>query len=337
MGKIVGFDIGENSVKMAYYVGKALKKAAMAELPDAMVSQGRILSMDAMADFLRDAAKRNGIPLVDAALALPSADFYSRTLTVPAMTELQLRYNLPYEFHDFLTEEKSKYFFDYSVQNYVRDEAGEVKEIELFACAMLKSQVEAYRAMFRRAGFKLKVLTPSESAYGALLADYMARTGAPDKGRCIVSLGHASTYLHIFQGDRFDSRRGVEIGGAELDRLIADHCGVDIHVAHGYKESDYNGVLESDYARELYGRMAAELMRAVNFYNYNNRDRELHELYLCGGGGGVEPMCRMIAETTGLTILPAKELLPPEDCPAEPWLYLRAASAAYEAFREGSR
>ena len=84
MGKIVGFDIGENSVKMAYYVGKALKKAAMAELPDAMVSQGRILSMDAMADFLRDAAKRNGIPLVDAALALPSADFYSRTLTVPA-------------------------------------------------------------------------------------------------------------------------------------------------------------------------------------------------------------------------------------------------------------
>ena len=50
MGKIVGFDIGENSVKMAYYAGKTLKKTVMAELPDAMVSQGRILSMDAMAE-----------------------------------------------------------------------------------------------------------------------------------------------------------------------------------------------------------------------------------------------------------------------------------------------
>ena len=41
MGKIVGFDIGEASVKLAYFVGKELKKAVTADLPDAMVSDGR--------------------------------------------------------------------------------------------------------------------------------------------------------------------------------------------------------------------------------------------------------------------------------------------------------
>ena len=95
MGKIVGFDIGENSVKLVYFAGNTLKAAVTAELPDDMVSGGRILSMDAMADFLRDTAKANGIPLTQAALVLPTPETYVRTVTLPAMTEQQLRYNLP--------------------------------------------------------------------------------------------------------------------------------------------------------------------------------------------------------------------------------------------------
>ena len=34
MGKLVGFDIGENSVKMVYFSGRELKRAITAELPD---------------------------------------------------------------------------------------------------------------------------------------------------------------------------------------------------------------------------------------------------------------------------------------------------------------
>ena len=102
MGKIVGFEIGDHSVKLAYFAGNELKKAVCAELPDAMVSHGRILSMDAMADFLRDTARANGIPRAGAAVSLSLADAYTRDVTMPAMTEQQLSYNLPFEFHDFL-------------------------------------------------------------------------------------------------------------------------------------------------------------------------------------------------------------------------------------------
>ena len=77
---------------------------------------------------------------------------------MPAMTEQQLFYNLPYEFRDFLTEEKSKYFFDYAVRCIVNDETGHPKEMELFACAILKTTVEGYRAMLHRAGFRLRAV-----------------------------------------------------------------------------------------------------------------------------------------------------------------------------------
>jgi len=67
MGKIVGFEIGDHSVKLVYFAGNELKKSVCAELPDAMVSHGRILSMDAMADFLRDTARANRTPPAGAA------------------------------------------------------------------------------------------------------------------------------------------------------------------------------------------------------------------------------------------------------------------------------
>lgn len=153
MKKIVGIDIGGSSVKLAYFAGSTLKKAAMAPLPDNMVADGRILSMDAMADFLRQAARDNGIPLTNAAVVLPSTEVFTRELTMPAMTEQQLRYNLPYEFRDFLTDEKSKYYFDYSMRDILRDQDGYPTEMTLLACAMLKETAERYRAMMRRAGF----------------------------------------------------------------------------------------------------------------------------------------------------------------------------------------
>ena len=47
--------------------------------------------MDAMADFLRQAARDNGIPLTNAAVVLPSTEVFTRELTMPAMTEEDTR------------------------------------------------------------------------------------------------------------------------------------------------------------------------------------------------------------------------------------------------------
>ena len=334
MAKLVGFDIGEDSVKLAYFSGKTLKKTVQVDMPDAMVSGGRILSMDAMADFLRAAAKENGIPLAGAALALPGKDVFTRTVTVPAMTEQQLIYNLPYEFRDFLTEEKSKYFFDYSVRSIRRDEAGRPVEMELFACAMLKSTVEEYRAMFRRAGFRLQVLTPVECAYGALLAAREKRTGRSGEDCCIVRLGHSTSDLYLYRGAEFDSRREIDIGSARLDELISEQYGVDVHVARGYRQHNYNGVLQSDYTQELYSRLSVEVVKAVNFYNYNNRDRELKNVYFCGDGS-LAGVRRAVSENTRLTVCPAEELLPEGAHTDDPWVYLCAIGSVNEGIQGG--
>ena len=71
MKKIVGIEIAEDSVRLVCFAGRELKKAVAVETPEGLVSGGRILSMDAMADFLRDSAKANGIPLTPCSLRSP--------------------------------------------------------------------------------------------------------------------------------------------------------------------------------------------------------------------------------------------------------------------------
>lgn len=335
MKKIVGIDIGGSSVKLAYFAGSTLKKAAMAPLPDNMVADGRILSMDAMADFLRQAARDNGIPLTNAAVVLPSTEVFTRELTMPAMTEQQLRYNLPYEFRDFLTDEKSKYYFDYSMRDILRDQDGYPTEMTLLACAMLKETAERYRAMMRRAGFKLQVLTPSECAYAGVLAAYYRRTGLPQRDMCIVNLGYTAAYLYIYRGAFFESRREIDLGLNRLEQLVAEHCGVDIHVAHSYVLQNYNDVLSSDYAQSFYARIAVEVMKAVNFFNYNNRQQELTDLCLCSGGCNIGPLRPALAETTHLHLHTAQELLGDDVALDEPWMYLRAIGGVDEGLRGG--
>ena len=80
----------------------------------------------------------------------------------------------------------------------------------------------------------------------------------------MVDLGHQSVRLHIYQNGVYDTTRTIELGGRSLDAIIADTAGVDPHLATGYKMSNYQGAQEISACRELYSRVAVEIMRAVN-------------------------------------------------------------------------
>lgn len=325
-GNLVAFDLGEAQAKLVWYSGSTRKKAVCAALPDRLVSNGAIVSMDAMADFLRETAKSNGIPRTNAAVILPASVVFTRNVDVPAMTDAQLAYNLPFEFKDYLTQEKSLYYFDYAVQELVTDESGAVKQMRLFACAALKKTIESYREMFRRAGFRLRTAIPEEAAYAALLAN----RPASDSDTCFVDLGYNAIRMQILHGDRFMTRRTIDLGLRDLVRSLAETRGVDEHLAYEHLRSNYEGALTEPASLELYHRMAVEIMKAVNFYNYNNREQTLRRIYLCGGGAAIGGIRDAIAELTDLEIHGAAELLPDGASLDEPWLFVKAIGCALQ-------
>lgn len=323
-GKVVAFDIGQRLMKMVYSSGGKIIKAASFELPDNMVASGEILSMDAMADFIKQCAKEENIPRTKAALVLPNSLVLSRNTTVPAMTEKQLSFNLPYEFKNYLSQDKSTYFYDYSVESVGYDEAGAPKELKLFATATLKSTIAKYREMFRRAGFTLKSAIPEEWAYKTL-----ADTMTTDEDVVIVDLGHSESRLQILHDNHPESKRTFSSSISRLEAKVADEYNVDIHIAHSYVMTNYNNVLDSESAMEVYGDIAVELLKAVNFYNFNyNEKGALKKIFLCGGGASIEALQNAIKSALDIEVIGADSMSPMLKDIDEPWLYAKAVGCA---------
>ncbi len=424
--KLVAFDIGESQVHLVYYANKQVKKAICAPLPDNLVANGEILSMDAMADFLKELAKQNGIPRAAAAVILPDSLVFTRNVSVPLMTESQLAYNLPYEFKDYLTHEKSDYFFDYAVQERVvvepeepaytpeqpgtgqgasqgafqpfqpayqqgqgaqgfgqgaaagtfgqgaaagtfgqgaaagtfgtqaaagtfgtqaapaaqttqtaqraENEQPQAQELKLFACATLKETIAQYRGMFHRAGFKLKIAIPEEAAYAAILRARIESGAqqATSTDTCFVDIGFNAIRMLFYQGDSFYSRRIINLGTKDVVLAIADARNVDAHMAYEYLRSNYEDVVNAPAALDLYQRMAVEIMKAINFYNYNNREQMLERIYLCGGGAGIVPLQTAIDNHIEAHIRSAEELLPEKAQVENPLLFIKALGCALQ-------
>ncbi|MEG0839165.1 MAG: pilus assembly protein PilM [Hydrogenoanaerobacterium sp.] len=308
----LGINIGAYSLKLAQCGKRGVERTAVAPLPDNLVKNGHILSMEAMTDFLRESVRANHLSgRKNSCVILPAGVAFLRRVTMPAMSQQQLCYNLPYEFRDYAEQGKEHFLYDYSVLDIKRDEDGRAVELELLAAAVPKETITEYKEMFHRAGLHLKTAVPAECAYTNLIRTHMKLNKESDaKGRCIINLEHSSTQICIFIGDHFETTRAIEIGSADIDRAIAATCNVDEHIAHSYRATNYDNVLMLDSVREVYGAIAVEVMRALNFYNFNNGGDALEYAYFCGDGAEIEPLIQTISQAVSVELHSINELMP---------------------------
>lgn len=277
--KTTGIDIGARSVHVAVNEGSRLR--LVNELaPEGLVRDGQILSYEAGAEFLRALRKKEKLRAKRVSFVLPASQCYCRRFTTAYMNDQQLRFNLPYEFRDFISGEKEDYHYDYAVVNVIRDEKGDPRELDLMAAAVRKQLIYDLTAMFKRAGFKLTTALPEELAY----INLMRAGGQTGHGHCLLDLGHRSVKLYMFNGDKFENIRALDFGCEALYEAVADHFNVDEHVAATYLQTDYNGCTMLPQCMDIYNTIALEVTKAVNFHRFNSGGEELRHLHLCGGG-----------------------------------------------------
>ena len=92
--KMIGVEFGSNTLKMAVCDGAKVKKMAYARMPEDLVREGRVTSPAAMTDFLKNMMKENGIRSGSCAMVLPSSLVIGHHVSMPAMSENELKLNL---------------------------------------------------------------------------------------------------------------------------------------------------------------------------------------------------------------------------------------------------
>ena len=324
---ILGVDIGSDSLKLALVTDGEVKKAVSVPVPNNLVKEYRVVSVETMGELIRNTLKDAGIRARDAAVSFPSETVFVRNVRMPQMTVDQLVYNLPFEFHDYITEELKDYVYDYAMistpeeleNNAAAPEAESEMDgidleeagggMELLAVAAPASLVEEARELLRKAGLRMTRAAPSVSCFISLIRN-MEQRGVSYGEYCILDMGYQAIRMYMFKGDRHMVTRNLEIGLSSLDTVISDAFNVDIHLAHTYLLTNYEDCQESDVCKNAYDNIAVELMRAVNFYRFSNPDSQLGDIWLTGGGAAIPPLRQAIAETLDMRLHEPDELLP---------------------------
>ena len=309
---VVGLDIGNQSLKVAYRKRKVGIVTGIFKLPENYVKNGRIPVLKTMADSIKKLRKEYRLPRSAVyALSLPESAVICRRMTLPYMSREQLELNLPYEFKDFVSGDGDKYYYDYALERIVRDDEGTPKSLEVFAAAVLKNVVAEYRDLFRMCGLKLRILQPREIIWNTLLNRYIGDDEERrEKEFCIVDMGYQTTRVMFYRGSTFRASRTIELGGFQIDEAIAQSRHVDLHLAQAYREADHEGVLEEEICVAAYRRIGLEIRRAINFYRFSEPDHHLEDLYFGGGSSNIAPLRDEIAELCDLSMHSVNELFP---------------------------
>ena len=200
---ILGVDIGHDSLKLALVSGNKVRKVAVAQMPEKLIREGHVVSIETMGDLIRQTMRKNGMHCKSAALVIPNENVYIRSVTMPLMTVDQLNYNLPFEFRDYISDELKNYIFDYAVTSKheaVPDENAEKENeeqpsgevMELMAVAAPRTLLDESRAIIHKAGLKLVKAAPSISAFRALILEEAKKNVDPSKEYCILDMGYSS-------------------------------------------------------------------------------------------------------------------------------------------------
>ncbi len=117
-----------------------------------------------MAEFIKEVIKENKISVKKCGSRNTRKTSLYQTRGHAGYDGRPIKINLPYEFHDYITEDKDKYFYDYAVINKTSDTDGNLTEMELMAVAAPKETINQYKTLFRRAGLRLTLIAPDYSA-----------------------------------------------------------------------------------------------------------------------------------------------------------------------------
>lgn len=312
MGKqYTGIDIGDHALKLAVSDGASIKSMVLETIPDGMVADGRIVSYDAMADFIKSVGSRHRGLDKNVAFVVPAGSCVTRRMQVPFMTEKELAINLPYEFRDYITQGKDKYVYDYSVLSLEKDAEGKPTNMNLLAVACSKETLRDYTEMFKRAGFRLRVALPPLAA----LQNVLTNCPAALANCCVIDFSHGGTKLHFFAEGIYDVTRTIDMGGIDITRAIARHFGVDEHMADEYKQSNFNNAQRIEEVKQVYESIDIEAGRALSFFGFNNPQVVLQGVYYYGGGAQLPALLQALAAHLEIPLIGIDQVMPPQAGP----------------------
>lgn len=303
---ILGISVNHGRIAMTILKAGQVSRTLWEEVPDNIVDGNKILSRNLFAGFLQEKLKEKKIKCKKVAYTIADEDIFIKNITMPVMTDEQLKYNVPFEFNDYIQGEMKDYIFDF----IRRDPKGEQNgnQIRLLAYAVPVETITGLSETLKLAGLKLEKALPETIAYEALL-ETVKNPEEERVGKCILDIGRRYIRMMIFKDGEFSLSHQIDAGEGLAINAIADEMGVDTHLAATYLYSNHNDCNKLTPVVNAFKDISLEVLKGLNYYEMSDMTSKLGEVILCGTGALTEPLVEILKERIDKNVYTMDEFL----------------------------
>ena len=312
---LIGLDLGDTSVRLVELGGTAqqpvLAHLARETLDKGWMNDGQIEAFDAVAEAVRRVVQHSGTRTRRVALALPASSVITQRLRLPAgLPEAVLESEVASEAQQHLPFAADEACLDFRV---LGPAAGACGDVEVLVAAARQDRVQDRQGLAEAAGLEPVVLdVASHAAHRALARitaawahEDAAESAVPDGSGgalplALFEIGAFNTTLKLLHGEELLYERDQPVGGAQLTRLIARHCGLGFEEAERVKRA---GMLPEAFTPDLQAGfvdgLAQELARALQIGFSSSPCHRVRGVMLAGATAALPGLQVRVGQLTG--------------------------------------
>lgn len=301
---LFGLDIGHGKIRVLQLrAGKQLPKLVgygETTFDPAAIKEGVIESPEIIARAAQDLFANHlvgDITTNRVAMAVPIARAFTRTITVPELSDTELAEAVQNEAEQYIPAALEELYLDYTRVGQTDDKTS------VFIVAMPKKIVDSYVQLSRLLGLEIVILQTSSGA-GAHL---FARDNQSDVPSVLIDFGSDSADITVYDGGPVVS--GTVACGSELfTAAIASELGVTakeatlIKAKYGLNLSKKQAQIEKALSPSL-SLLTKEIKRTVRYYEEHTHEKhKISQIIVAGGGANMPGLAEYLTSNLRLAV-----------------------------------
>ncbi|MBC86663.1 MAG: fimbrial assembly protein [Bdellovibrionaceae bacterium] len=297
--KIVGLDIGTNSVKVAELdVSKnsaTLQKFGILEAPPTSVSAGDIVDAGIYGDAVLSLLQNQKIKTKPTCAGMWGSSVIVKKISIPQMEKKFVAEQIRWEAEQYIPFDISEVNLDYA---FLKESSAGYDNMDVLLVAARKEQIIKYVEIIETAGQVVSIIDVN----GFALANCFTFNYGPAKDPvAVLNIGSQYTNFVVISGEDLIFCRDIPVGGQFYTVDIQKSLNVSLTEAESLKISASMGQMPEEIASVISSSheiVCDEIQGSIDFFNNTTPGVEISKIYVTGGGSRTPGLIQQLGQAT---------------------------------------
>lgn len=295
---VVGVDIGSNSIKVVE-LEEIGTKYHLKNIGEAPISQGSIVNKtiqntEEISHVLSALIDDLDIETDDAAVSISGEPVLLRRVSLPYMSDAELKKSIKWEIEQFNPEAPKDYNYDYQVISSQNSH----DKLDVLIVAANKNVTKDYLSIITNVGLNPVVIDLDVfSLQGIYEVNYPEAEGL----LALVNIGASVTNILIVDNGESVFARDLLIGGNHYTNLIMDQLDLSYEDAEEVKHNQRVGLSGPDIDKisiNFINSISNEIKRTLEYFSNTHSKENVKRIMIGGGSSSLQGLKEVLSEST---------------------------------------